>query len=185
VLTDFNFDDFSIILDLKELLASSDLTQDTPDSSAGCQSFPDDVNECTPLFPQLGLSFETGKCIGDCGQQRAFRAGRVRASANDVAAAVARGAVTFTTTHDTTSGSPAACASCHGPTGVGVIGPDIRSSGAEHLQGHAQGDLPHPAGVKFTTLTDADFADIGYYLASICAADPGCEPGGVDHHHEH
>lgn len=75
-----------------------------------------------------------------------------------------------------------ACASCHDSDGSGLIGPDIRSSTRDHLQEHAQGDGPHPEGVKFAALTPGDFDDLALFLASICEADPECTPGEVDEH---
>jgi uncharacterized repeat protein (TIGR04052 family) len=59
-----------LVLDLAALVASSDLSVNT--GAPGCQSFPDDTADCTPLFPKLGLSFETGACEGDCNGQSAF-----------------------------------------------------------------------------------------------------------------
>jgi hypothetical protein len=63
-----------VVLDVAALLGDTQLTQDTADTTPGCQSFPDDVNECTDLFPNLGLDFATGECSGDCGDQSAFAA---------------------------------------------------------------------------------------------------------------
>jgi uncharacterized repeat protein (TIGR04052 family) len=60
-----------LVLDVAALVAGSDLTVNT--GAPGCQSFPDDTEDCTPLFPRLGLSFATGACEGDCSGQSAFR----------------------------------------------------------------------------------------------------------------
>jgi len=185
-LAEFDPDHDTILFDVQALLAASDLHQDTPDSSAGCQSFPNDENECTHLFPNLGIDFESGRCVNDCTSQSVFRVGEVDFVYEDVPAAIARGAATFATPHATAGGSQAACAGCHGADGAGLIGPDIRVSGAAHLQQHAQGDAPHPAGVQFDALSDDDFRDLGFFLASLCEADPACEPGSGDHgDHDH
>jgi cytochrome c553 len=169
--SEFDPDDDVIVLDLQALFASSDLTQDTANSSAGCQSFPEDVNECTGAFNRLGLDFNTGACVGDCGSQTAFR----------VESAVARGQTAFTTSRLTTLGEMLSCSSCHGADGSGGIGPDIRASTAEHVREHPFGNGPHP--IKFTSLTRVEANDIAAYLASICRADPACEPGSVEHEH--
>ena len=86
----------------------------------------------------------------------------------------------FATARTTTAGADLACAGCHADDGSGNIGPDIRGSGADHLQEHSQGDGPHPEGVKFDQLTAENFADIAAYLGEQCAADPDCTPGEND-----
>lgn len=62
----------TVVLDLAELLADSDLSTDAG-GTPGCQSFPDDAGDCTPLFPNLGLDFATGDCVDGCQAQSAFR----------------------------------------------------------------------------------------------------------------
>lgn len=180
----FDFDHDTIEFNLANLFAGTDLTQDTPDSSAGCQSFGDDVNECTPVFPALGLDFVTGACTSNCTNQTVFRRRNLESSDVDRLAAIARGATLYSRTLPVAGGSTASCSACHGADGSGAAGPDVRPSGAGHLRQHAQGDGPHPDGVKFNTLTAADFDDLGAYLRSLCEADDDCEPESVDHGHE-
>jgi uncharacterized repeat protein (TIGR04052 family) len=182
MLSSFDPADDTVILDLEALFADSDLTQDTPDTASGCQTFPDDENECHLLFPNLGLDFVTGRCVDDCMNQSIFRVGSAAAADNDVEAAITRGQTAFTTTRETAGGSSFACADCHAADGSGDIGPDIRSSTAGHFLEHAQGDGPHPDGIKFDDLTESDFGDIEIFLASICQEDPDCESGSVDDH---
>lgn len=69
--SDFDPETNVLVLDVAALVAGSDLTANT--GAPGCQSFPDDTADCTPLFPTLGLSFATGACEGDCNGQSAFR----------------------------------------------------------------------------------------------------------------
>ena len=71
-LSSFDPETSVLVFDVAALVATSDLTVNT--GAPGCQSFPDDTGDCTPLFPTLGLSFETGACEGDCSGQSAFRA---------------------------------------------------------------------------------------------------------------
>jgi uncharacterized repeat protein (TIGR04052 family) len=71
-LADFDPATDTVVLDLGALLADSDLSTDAG-GTPGCQSFPDDGTECTPLFPKLGLDFATGECTDDCQAQSAFR----------------------------------------------------------------------------------------------------------------
>jgi uncharacterized repeat protein (TIGR04052 family) len=71
-LADFDPATDTVVLDLGALLAGSDLSTDAG-GTPGCQSFPDDGTECTPLFPRLGLDFATGECTDDCQAQSAFR----------------------------------------------------------------------------------------------------------------
>lgn len=174
----------TVVMDLAALLASSDVNSDTPDTASGCQTFPDDVNECTDLFPNLGLDFSTGRCIGDCGEQSVFRVRSVESSDSKRQAAATRGATLFETTTTTAGGESQACALCHGSDGSGAFGPDIRSEQASHLREHSQGDGPHPEGIKFTSLTAADYDDLAAFLASICEADPECmtDEGGEKKH---
>lgn len=179
---DFDFEHDAVVFDVAALFASSDLTRDTPDTASGCQTFPDDVNECTDLFPNLGLDFATGACVNGCADQRVFKIGAPREINEDVLAAIARGQSAFAATRTSAGGTMLACVNCHGADGSGVIGPDIRSSTEEHLLEHGRGDGPHPEGVKFADLTGDDAADIAVYLASICETDPECDPGSVDEH---
>lgn len=71
-LTGFDPATDTVVLDLAALLADADLSTDAG-GTPGCQSFPDDTGECTPLFPKLGLDFATGACTDDCQAQSAFR----------------------------------------------------------------------------------------------------------------
>lgn len=64
----------TVVLDLAALFDGVDLTADTPMTAPGCMSFMPDVNECTALFPNLGLSWETGDCDNGCADQIAFTA---------------------------------------------------------------------------------------------------------------
>lgn len=59
----------TVVLDVAELLADSDLSTGAP----GCQSSPEESAQCTPLFPNLGLDFATGACTDGCAGQSAFR----------------------------------------------------------------------------------------------------------------
>jgi len=61
----------TVNLDIEPLLADSDLTANVG-MAPGCQSFPDDVDDCTPLFPNLGIDYGTGACINGCADQSAF-----------------------------------------------------------------------------------------------------------------
>lgn len=162
----------TIVLDVAELVRDVDITMDTPDSSAGCQSFADDAAECPEVFRKLGLDFSTGRCLGDCGGQTAFR----------LESGLARGQAAYSALRPAAGGETLSCAGCHGATGAGLIGPDIRSSPASHLVEHSKGDGPHPAGVKFPTLTQAEYEDIAIYLNSLCAADPNCRPFDAESH---
>lgn len=71
-LTGFDPATDTVVLDLAALLADADLSTNAGDTP-GCQSFPDDSGDCTPLFPKLGLDFATGNCTDDCQAQSAFR----------------------------------------------------------------------------------------------------------------
>jgi hypothetical protein len=62
----------TIQLDLAQVVASSDLTANTADTAPGCQSFPNDVNECGEVFASFGLDFDTGACDNDCADQTVF-----------------------------------------------------------------------------------------------------------------
>jgi uncharacterized repeat protein (TIGR04052 family) len=191
-LDSFDLASDAVMFDVAALFGASDLTQDTPDTASGCQSFPTDVNECTSLFPQLGLDFESGDCVGDCAGQAVFKVMPQSARPTDGHqdgdehveddAAVERGEVVLTSSWPTVNGTSTSCTVCHGPMGAGGIGPDIRVSTQAHLQEHAQGTGPHPEGVKFAELTEEEFHDLAAYLASLCEADPDCEAESVDEH---
>jgi uncharacterized repeat protein (TIGR04052 family) len=60
-----------IVLDAAEIVADSDLTKNAS-TTPGCMSFPADEPDCTPLFPNLGIDYATGACIGDCSGQTVF-----------------------------------------------------------------------------------------------------------------
>ncbi|MCA9710735.1 MAG: metallo-mystery pair system four-Cys motif protein, partial [Myxococcales bacterium] len=62
----------TVVLDAAALYDGVDVTSDTPMSSPGCMSFMPDVNECIDLFPNLGLSWDTGDCVDGCANQIAF-----------------------------------------------------------------------------------------------------------------
>lgn len=70
-LTNFDHTSDTIELDAAEIVADSDLTVNNG-MTPGCMSFPHDEPDCTPLFPNLGLDYGTGVCIGDCGAQTVF-----------------------------------------------------------------------------------------------------------------
>ena len=60
-----------ITLDAAAIVADSDLTTNAS-TTPGCMSFPADEPDCTPLFPNLGIDYATGACIGDCAAQSVF-----------------------------------------------------------------------------------------------------------------
>lgn len=61
-----------ISLDLAALLANSDVSVNTLDTPPGCMSFPPDVDDCAQIFPDLGLSWDTGACDANCANQVLF-----------------------------------------------------------------------------------------------------------------
>lgn len=61
-----------VVLDIEPLVADSDITANVDGTAFGCQSFPDDSDECTNLYPNLGMDFSTGACTSGCSQQSAF-----------------------------------------------------------------------------------------------------------------
>ena len=63
----------NVVLDLAPLFADSDLMSNETDTPPGCQTFPKDANECTTLFPNIGLDFDTGVTCADCPGQSIFR----------------------------------------------------------------------------------------------------------------
>jgi uncharacterized repeat protein (TIGR04052 family) len=69
----FDPDADTIVFDLAAMLADTDLEDDSEESGTGCQSFEQDEAACTPIFANLGMSFETGACEDDCAGQAAFR----------------------------------------------------------------------------------------------------------------
>ena len=46
----------TIVIDPAEVLSGADLTMNTPETSPGCMSFPNDA-DCTSVLPKLGLGF--------------------------------------------------------------------------------------------------------------------------------
>lgn len=68
----FDWASQTIVLDIGTLLESVDASQNTPMTSPGCMSAPDDP-ECMALFPNLGLDLATGECASDCSDQLLFR----------------------------------------------------------------------------------------------------------------
>jgi uncharacterized repeat protein (TIGR04052 family) len=67
----FSHDTDVIELDAAAIVADSDLTTNAG-TTPGCMSFGPDEPDCTPLFPNLGLDYATGACIGDCADQNVF-----------------------------------------------------------------------------------------------------------------
>ena len=57
-LTGFDPATDTIVADIAPVLATSNLSVNTPMTAPGCMSFPGDP-ECLPIFPRLGLSYET------------------------------------------------------------------------------------------------------------------------------
>lgn len=72
VVADFDVDNDTVAIDIGALLADSDVTANA-DGPPGCQSFPADAADCTPMYPNLGLSFETGTCVNACAAQTTFK----------------------------------------------------------------------------------------------------------------
>jgi uncharacterized repeat protein (TIGR04052 family) len=70
-LATFDSETDQVVFDIAALLADSQVAVDSG-GTPGCQSFPDDVAECTPLFPNLGLDYATGACTNDCADQSVF-----------------------------------------------------------------------------------------------------------------
>ncbi len=166
-ISDFDHGHDVIVLDIAELLALVDFAQDTPGSSPGCQSFPGDEDECNGVFPKLGLDFATGACVGDCANQTVFRS----------ESGVDRGFAAFSRERQAAGGDTFSCINCHGADGSGGVGPDIRSSNADHVLEHPFGDAPHP--VKFADLSPVQANDIAVWLAMQCEAAGDCVPGSV------
>ncbi|MEM9187567.1 MAG: MbnP family copper-binding protein [Myxococcota bacterium] len=59
-LTNFDIASSVIVADLAPLVADADLTMNTDMTPPGCQSFPNDEGDCGPVFPKLGLDFQSG-----------------------------------------------------------------------------------------------------------------------------
>ncbi len=70
-LENFSFETDTIELDALAIVADSDLTVNAG-NTPGCMSFPDDEDDCVPLFPNLGIEYATGVCINDCADQSVF-----------------------------------------------------------------------------------------------------------------
>jgi len=73
----YSFDAFdaatdTVVFDLGDLLADTDVSANTPDTPPGCMSFPADVTDCAEVFPNLGLDWDTGACTNGCDQQTLF-----------------------------------------------------------------------------------------------------------------
>ena len=56
-----------LVFDMRELLKDIDLTSNTEETPGGCMSMPLESLECTPLYQNLGLEFETGTTL-NCGE---------------------------------------------------------------------------------------------------------------------
>ena len=69
----FNPDTNVVVFDLQGLMNSVVTSTNTEGSPPGCQSFPIEPTDCTTVFQNLGLSFETGSCDGNCSGQRFVR----------------------------------------------------------------------------------------------------------------
>lgn len=74
VLTGFDPTTDTVDIDLGALLADSDVAVNTDMTAFGCQSFPDDGTDCTPIYANMGLDFTTGACTTDCSDQTVFGA---------------------------------------------------------------------------------------------------------------
>ena len=61
-------------IELAELIATVDVSENTAETAPGCMSSPMEPADCAPAFGSLGLSFETGACVDDCNGQRLFHA---------------------------------------------------------------------------------------------------------------
>lgn len=63
----------TIVLDLAGLLSGIDTSTNTPMTPPGCMSALSEPEDCSPVFSNLGLSFETGNCVAGCAGQRFVR----------------------------------------------------------------------------------------------------------------
>jgi uncharacterized repeat protein (TIGR04052 family) len=70
LLSGFDPDRDTIVVDLAELFADFDLHSNTPDTAPGCESSPMDL-DCHLIFRNLGINFENG--LPDPSRQRVFR----------------------------------------------------------------------------------------------------------------
>jgi uncharacterized repeat protein (TIGR04052 family) len=71
-LTGFDPTADTVNIDIGALVADSDLAANTDMTAFGCQSFPDDGTDCTPIYSNMGLDFTTGACTTDCSDQSVF-----------------------------------------------------------------------------------------------------------------
>lgn len=69
-LRDFDASTDVIVVDLKTLLADSDLSINQPETPPGCMSGADD-NDCAPMMQNLGVNFDNG--LPDASRQTFFR----------------------------------------------------------------------------------------------------------------
>lgn len=63
-----------VVFDLQTLLTGSDTSTNTEGTPPGCMSAPTDPMDCTPVFRNLGLDFDSGSCSGNCDGQTFVRA---------------------------------------------------------------------------------------------------------------
>lgn len=63
----------TVVLDLAGLLEGVDTSTNTPMTAPGCMSNLNEPEDCSPLFQNLGLSFDTGACEAGCAGQRFVR----------------------------------------------------------------------------------------------------------------
>ena len=70
-LTGYTLGSSVITLDLATLLQGVNLSGVTPDTAPGCMSERND-NECAEVYPNFGISLETGKCTNSCVDQSGF-----------------------------------------------------------------------------------------------------------------
>ena len=61
-----------VAIDLAALVAGADLAANQPETAPGCMSGPNEPEDCGPVFGALGMSFESGGCVGECAAQRVF-----------------------------------------------------------------------------------------------------------------
>ncbi|MEO1482404.1 MAG: MbnP family copper-binding protein [Myxococcota bacterium] len=61
-----------VIIDLGELVASSNVSTNLPMSPPGCMSAPTETEDCDPVFGALGLDFASGDCVAGCEGQSVF-----------------------------------------------------------------------------------------------------------------
>lgn len=64
----------TVVFDVGGLLDGVDTSTNTVGTNPGCMSGPNDAADCTPIFENLGLSFDTGACRTEgCADQRFVR----------------------------------------------------------------------------------------------------------------